>query len=228
MVENLFPDNSPAVDVPCPACGAEVEVEVTYVVTPDSSEFQALFEGSLNQGYCQECGAEFVLATPLVYRDDNEHYLVYYMPLDDRNTWRDVEGRVAEMGERVFAEMPGPSRPKCRLTFHRRNFIEKIAAHSAGLDDRLLEYVKYQLYSRPSDPIDQIRSELLLDFSQRDEERLVFILFDRETGEATAAAHIPMETYDELDEAFHGDTGLDEELADLFPGPYVSVERLYD
>lgn len=227
MVDDFLSQVPQEAEVPCPSCGSDVAVEVSCIITPGSDELRELFAGALNQNRCPQCGASFVLGTPLVFRDSEQHFIVYYMPIDDRSSWREVEARITDIGNRVFAEIPENARPQCRLTFRRRNFIEKIASHRAGLDDRLLEYVKYQLYNRPVDPIDQIRSELLFDFSGADDDKLVFLLFDRETGEPTGAAHLPMEVYHELEEAFRGDS-LEEELDHLFPGPYVSVERLFD
>jgi hypothetical protein len=228
MFDRRFLDDLAPGSVLCPACGGETDADIKSLVTPQSAELKALLDGELNRVTCQECGTPFVVATPLLYRDDVDQFFVYYIPLEDRSSWREVEARVGEICDRAFAELAPDERPVCRLTFHRRNFIEKIAAREAGLDDRLLEYVKYQLYNRPVEPIDQIRCELLYDFSNADESKIVFILFDRETGEATAAAHLPMDTYGELDDALQGDKPLEDELEKLFPGPYVSVERLYD
>lgn len=218
----------PSTLVACPACQADVEVSLTYSITPGTPDFQRLFEGKVNQGVCPACATAFAVSTPLVFRDDESGLLIYQMPLEDHSTWQDIETQVLKMADDIFSDLPMDERPDCRVTFHRRNFIEKIASYAAGLDDRLLEYIKYQLYSREDDPVDHVRYELLLDFSQGDEEKLVFLLFDRETGDATAAAYIPMNTYDNLEDAFQKDTGLAEELDKLFPGAYVSVERLYD
>ncbi|MDT8391355.1 MAG: CpXC domain-containing protein [Lentisphaeria bacterium] len=214
--------------VACPACQADVDVTLTYSITPGTPDFQRLFEGKVNQGVCPSCGTVFAVSIPLVFRDDDSGLLIYQMPLDDHSAWPEVEQQVRTMADEIFAGMDADTRPDCRVTFHRRNFIEKIAAFAAGFDDRLLEYIKYQLYSREDDPVDHIRYELLLDFSRDDEENLVFLLFNRETGDASAAAYIPMSTYDSLEDAFQGDSGLAEELDTLFPGVYVSVERLYD
>ncbi len=214
--------------VACPVCQAEVDVELVSVLRPGTPELSELFAGRLNQGECQECGASFAVAVPLVYRDDQGRYLIYCVPLDEHAAWRQTEQRVAEMAEQAMADLAVEQRPVCRLTFHRRNLIEKIAIHQAGLDDRLVEYVKYQLYSRPQAPIDQVRSELLYDFSPSEDRQLGFLLFDRETGQPTAAAHIPLEIYRELATTFHDDDALADELAQLFPGPYVSVERLFE
>lgn len=220
--------NQTHTSVPCPACQADVDVALTYSIAPGTPDFRLLFEGKVNQATCTACSALFVVTTPLVYRDDEGGVLIYQMPLDDHSTWQDVENQVQEMADEIFNDLDDESKPDCRVTFHRRNFIEKIASFAAGLDDRLLEYIKYQLYNRDDDPVDRIRYELLLDFSHGDEEKLVFLLFNRETGDAANAAYIPMTTYDDLEEAFQDDTGLAEELDKLFPGAYVSVERLYD
>jgi hypothetical protein len=220
--------NQTSTIVRCPACHAEVEVALTYSIEPGTQDFKRLFEGKLNQANCASCSTGFAVSTPLVYRDDAGGLLVYQMPLDDQSSWQDVEQQVEELADGIFKDLDEELKPDCRVTFHRRNFIEKIASFAAGLDDRLLEYIKYQLYNREDEPVDRVRYELLLDFSHGDEQRLVFLLFNRETGDASNAAYIPMATYEDLEDAFQNDTGLAEELDRLFPGAYVSVERLYD
>ena len=106
------------------------------------------------------------------------------------------------------------------------SFIEKIFLHTHQLDDKLVEYVKYQLYGNPVQRIDPVRSELLYDFSTCDGEKLAFVVVDRESGRAIAGAHIPMAVYEELAAAFLNDGTFQDELDSLFPGYYVSVDRL--
>jgi hypothetical protein len=120
----------------------------------------------------------------------------------------------------------GEQPPECRLTVTRKSFVEKISIHVSRLQDRLIEYVKYQLYTGREHRIDPVRYELLYDFTAGDGHKLPFLVMDRESGRATAAAHIPMKVYSELAEMFLPGSALAEELNALFPGCFVSVERL--
>lgn len=184
--------------------------------------------GALNRVQCPECESTFILDVPVLYRDDDDRFLVYLMPLDNRANWAAAENRMREITERLFDD---PSiTPTCRLVFNRGDLIEKIALHERGLDDRVVEYVKYQLYRNPywDEPIDPVRHRLLFDFSSAEKENLSFLIFDRESGEAIAGTHLPMEDYAEVQKTFLGNFKLQGEFSRLFPGYYVNVDRLLD
>lgn len=199
-------------------------MEATTTVRPGESALDELFHGELNKAVCSHCGTEFLLQVPVVFRDDEGRYLVYCLPVDNKHADQQVEDQMESLTDEVFSEFDTEDVPDCRLTLNRRQFIEKIAIHLKGLDDRLIEYVKYQLYQKGE--IDAVRSELLYDFSDNDPTRIQFLIFDRETGEASAGADLPREVYDELAETFLSDEGLAEEVEKLFPSYNVTVEKL--
>ncbi len=221
-------DEAEVQEVSCPQCGASQEVEPITVLTPDDDELEALFKGHLNQVLCEQCEAAFMLRIPLLFRDDDDRFMVYYLPLDDRTKRAEVEKQMATVTQSIFGDTPPDERPELRLVMTLRRFIEKIAIHMHGLDDRIVEYVKYQLYRHPEQRIDPVRTELLYDFSQDDPDKLAFILFDRERGEAEAGTHLSLSLYDELAESFLQDEEMRSELNDLFPGYMVSVDQLME
>jgi len=211
--------------VACPHCGDVQTVETVTVLRPGAA-VQKLMEGSLNRVTCEACETPFLVESPLLFRNDPHRFLAYYLPVEGRDGRVDAEREMQRVTERIFGPDDEDAKPTCRLTVDRRGFVEKIAISLNDLDDRLVEYVKYQLYSREGNGIDPIRSQLFYDFSSTSEANLCFILFDRETGQAQAAALIPMELYDELREAFLGSENLRGELESLFPGCIVSAADL--
>jgi len=212
--------------VHCPKCGETQAAHAVTSIPADSDLVQDLFRGTLNQVACEECGATFLLDTPLTFRDDDDACIIYCMPVSEKGAVDEAEASMRELTQAVFGAQDSDPVPSCRLTVSRRQFIEKIALHMHGFDDRLVEYVKYQLLNRPDSQIDPIRSQLFYDFSNSNGSVLAFIVFDRESGKPSAAAHIPRDIYDELVETFASDPGMQEELDQLFPGYYVSVDRL--
>ena len=217
-------EENPNVD--CPHCGSRRDVHPVTVLEPNSPELEALFDGTLNQETCDACGVSFVLQVPIVYRDDEAHVLIYYLPLEDREQEAEAEEKMEGVTEQIFGREDTPEPPDCRLVLNRRRFVEKIALHEDGLDDRLVEYIKYQLHNRPDNKIDPVRSELFYDFTNADEQTLPFILFDRETGEPRAGTHVPMDLYHELKRTFLTDDDMARELEQLFPGYRVTVEKI--
>ena len=214
--------------VECPKCDGPLEVEPITVLRPGDQALQELFEGTLNVVSCEHCGVTFALRVPVLYRDDEAQYLVYNLPMESHADWREAEVQMAAVTERIFTDEPEIDEPACRLTVHRNEFIEKIALHCYGLDDRIVEYVKYQLLNHPSEDfgLDPMRHQLFFDFSQEDDENLGFLVFDRETDQATARTHLPMDAYNEIAEMLASSEKFGEELDLLFPGSYVSIERL--
>ena len=215
--------------VACPHCGASRNVAVTTVLRPGDENLTLLFRGQLNRVVCSDCDEPFVLAVPLLYRDDEESFLVYQWPREENLDWSEMETHMASLAKRIFTEFgEGLAPPTCRLVTDRGAFIEKIALHQFGFDDRIVEYIKYQLFNNPNEEhrIDSVRSFLRFDFSNTNEEILAFLVIDRETGAAGAGAHLPMEIYRELAQACEPDSAMDEELNALFPGYFVSVDRL--
>jgi len=211
----------------CPYCQEPQQVEVVSCIHHDDNELlEQLFHGTINRADCRKCGRMFALNFPVVFRDDPRHYLVYFLPLDDPSRWNEAEEQMQELTATIFTEEQIEP-PVCRLTISRASFIEKVALHLADLDDRLVEYIKYQLYNRGEQSIDPVRQELFYDFTNSDADKLAFVVFDRETATAVASAHIPRDVYDELNATFFSSSGLRKELDALFPGCYISVERLF-
>jgi hypothetical protein len=216
--------------IECPQCQAPQEVLPVTVLRPHTRAVQDLFKGILNRVTCGACGAVFVLDVPVLYRDDAARFMVYFISTSDPSEWAAGERQMQEVTAKVFSQAPGLEPPTCRLVFDRSTLIEKIALHQRGLDDRIVEYVKYQLLRNSSleHRLDPVRHRLLYDFSADPEgENLAFIVYERESGRATAGAHIPMDVYREVAETFTTSMKMREELAALFPGYHVSVERLF-
>ncbi len=215
--------------VECPKCQAPQEVVPVTVLRPGAEALQALFKGALNRVTCGACGTGFVLAVPILYRDDAARFMVYFISTADPAERAEGERQMERVTKQIFSQESGLQPPTCRLVTDRSALIEKITLHERGFDDRIVEYVKYQLFSNPNreNRPDPVRHRLLFDFSaDPDGPNLAFVIFDRESGRPTAGAHIPMEVYREVEEAFTTSLKMREELQALFPGTYVSVERL--
>jgi len=199
------------------------------VLRPRSVALRQLLKGTLNRVTCSACSTGFVLDVPIVYRDDAGRFLVYFLAVAEDEQRETLERQMRQVTERAFGKEQGLAPPTCRLVTDRRALIEKIALHERGLDDRVVEYVKYQMLGNRhgGQRLDPVRDRLLYDFSAEAEgETLAFIVFDRESGKPRAGAHLPMDVYREVGEAFSTSTEMRDELQALFPGYEVNAERL--
>lgn len=217
------------VSVKCPTCGREIPLTPVTVLRPDDASLGLLFRGTLNQCLCPDCNARFRVDLPLLYRDDARRIVVYCLPAgeQDGSDLEQAEAQVDTILKSIFAGDDVAELPECRLVFTIAEFVEKIALVQAGLDDRLVEYIKYQFFLRRERDLNPARRNLLFDFSHTEPENLGFIVVDRQSGKACAAAHIAMDTYRELAAAFLAQDGLREELRKLFPRYVVSAMRLF-
>ena len=77
------------------------------------------------------------------------------------------------------------------------------------------------------DRLNSSAHRLLVDFSNKDESKLAFIVYDRETNRPMSSLHVPMEEFNNLVKEFSVNDQLMNELDTLFPSCYVSVDRLF-
>ncbi|MDD4099045.1 MAG: CpXC domain-containing protein [Lentisphaeria bacterium] len=212
--------------VSCPCCGKAVAVDITTVLRPGDAKLTALLAGTLNRAACPACKTEFLVDAPLVYVDAETCFIACLRePPEDGNT-EPVELEVDCLATEVFSQ-ENLERPVVRLAFTYPDFIEKIQLRALGYDDRLIEYAKYQLYQNiGEDRLSKFQHKLLLDFSNRDAEKLVFIVYDRETNTPISVVHVPMEDYQTLVREFAENPAMLEELDAVFPTCHVCVDRL--
>lgn len=213
--------------VDCPKCQSPVPVELVTQLKPESPELDALMRGRLNRATCPGCAHEFLCDTPVLFRDDRARYVVYYLPRSTVSTVEQAITLTTQLYDTVFAELAVPLRPECRLALTRNHFIEKIALHQQGLDDRLVEYIKYQLYEH-SEGLEYAKYELLFNFGDISEEQLNFMAFDRSNGQVAFMLGFRNEDYEDLEESLLTSPESATQLDDLFMGTFVQVDCLYD
>ncbi|HPY89616.1 MAG TPA: CpXC domain-containing protein [Lentisphaeria bacterium] len=212
--------------VECPRCGKAITVEVVSSLRPGDKHLAALMSGTLNRATCPGCKVEFLVETSLVYLDGQTSFIVYLLePPEDGDT-EALEHEVDCMATEVFSQ-ENLERPQVRLTFTYPDFLEKIKLHSLGYDDRLIEYAKYQLFRNISEELlSKFQHKLLLDFSNRDKDKLIFLVYDRETNKPLSAVHVPMEDFRTLEREFAANLTMQQELDAIFPTCHVSADRL--
>lgn len=215
------------VDIQCPACGGAVRFAPVTSVQEGDAHLHQLLEGSLNRVQCPACQAKFFYETPMIYHDKARRYLVYYLPTSLMDGVDEALEHMDRLYDTIFAELPEELRPVCRLAMSRNQFIEKIVLHQRQLDDRVVEYVKYQLFQN-SQGLDHIRHELLFDFGNSSEEDLGFLAFDRDTGRASYALKFKVAAYRDVQQYFLGEDLDSTKLDELFNGRYVNVDDLFE
>ena len=215
--------------IQCPKCANRMEAPVVRVLQPGSAACKQLFTGKLNCSKCTKCGTAFQIEVEqLIFKDPETAFILVQTPLPDESQQEALEQEVDCMATDA-AYQENLERPTVRLVFNREDFLEKIALHLRDLDDRLVEYAKFQLFQNTGGAslMPQLH-RLLYDFSNSDEQKMQFIVFDRESGKPCASLHLPMQDFKDMVEEFEQNENLQKELERIFPNCFVQVDRLYE
>ena len=211
----------------CPKCAHEHEVELfdSIDISAEPALREALLLNQLNAVRCAGCAFTFQVHKPLIYRDTQRGYIIYWLP---------VPVGAEEAGERQFAEMllllaaqqpDGVPLPPVHLVFTRTELIERIFLLEAGLDERLIEYVKQLMYLNNTSQLDPARKALLFNAHDSTPENLCFVVQDVATRKMEAMLHYSRAAYTALAEMFRAEEKM-RMLRELFPGPHISARHL--
>jgi hypothetical protein len=211
----------------CPKCGREQTVTLYDAINvKESPELRArLMENTLNTVTCAGCGFGFRIDKNLVYSDPARKLLIFWVPVAERDYARGEEQFVSLLRELSGLLPDDVSAPAVHLVFSRVELIERIFLIEAGLDERIVEYIKYTLYTRNAERLDPSRKILLFNATDSTPEHLCFVVQDVATRKFEAVLQYARQTYAALEEMFSGDT-KSADLLELFPGPHISARAL--
>ncbi len=186
----------------------------------------ALITNKVNEVTCTGCRLAFRVDKPLVYIDPDRQLLIYWIPASEAH-YDSGEDQFNEFIRNMLALLPTDIRvPEVQLVFNRVEMIERIFLVEAGLDPRIIEYIKHKIYAQNGKRILPQTKTILFNAGDSTEEILCFVVQDIATRQFEAVLHYERETYDALEEMFgEGEKSID--LIELFPGPYISARRLF-
>ncbi len=220
----------PVATLQCPHCGHRFSFTPVTSLTPGDAHEEALLRGTLNCAPCPQCQQVLNVPVRLVYRDSRRPFLLTQepKPLPEEQ----AKSLALQLDEAVteVARSQNVQRPVARLVFTRQDFLEKIFLHKRNLDDRVVEFAKYQLFQGGAGEeasLSPSRHRLLFDFGQKEEDRLVFLVYDRKLGRPIRLLQVPRQEFDALKEEIHLNPSLQRELDRCFPGCRVDVDLLY-
>jgi len=179
----------------------------------------------LNAVTCAECAFTFQVHKPLLYHDPTRRFMIYWLPVP--------EG-AETAGEQQFAEillqlatqqLEGVPLPQMHLVFSRTELIERIFLLEAGLDERVIEYVKHLMYLNNTGKLDPAQKALLFNAQDSTPENLCFVVQDVTSRKMEAMLHYSRKAYAAMAELFHAEEKM-RMLRELFPGPHISARAL--
>ena len=188
--------------VVCPECGKEsnftVWDSVNTMIDPETK--QAVRDGSLFRFTCPHCGAVTSVDYGFLYHQMEDNMMIFYA-VSDKNAKEmldmiaqkpkddDVVGALTrEMLDRDYL---------IRVVRSRNQLLEKLAIFDAGLDDRIIEFIKLFMLERIHDQLDGGTVSDMLLTPVRDGKYIVEIFSE---GKCLGHMEIPVEFYDSVKE----------------------------
>ncbi|MCA8926135.1 MAG: CpXC domain-containing protein [Planctomycetes bacterium] len=188
--------------VPCPECGAELELEGYASVNADRHPElrEAILDGSLQQFSCA-CGAGFRGAPEFSYLDAGRKQWIAVHPYSKLGTWAEHDAQAAQLFDEALGKLAGPAAQEIgegispRVVFGWGGLREKLLAQDHGLEDADLECLKLQLF-KTNGLMPEAGQELRL--TEVADGALRFALVEAENERALTGFEVPRAAYDEV------------------------------
>ncbi len=146
--------------VRCPRCLNDIDAVIWDVIdaSADPDLKERLLQKKVQEQECLNCGHTFILAEPLLYREDAHRLLVFYAPAAASPAAAGLEA--ADDGERAAAAPAGADGPLAapdpsgfpgwhlRRVGDYNSLIETIHIHDHFCDDRLMAVVKVAIQTQ--------------------------------------------------------------------------------
>jgi len=209
-------------NIRCPQCGHEQKVELydSINVTQQPELKTALFENRLNRIQCVSCEASFRVDKPLLYHDPSRNILIHWMP-DTAVSREEILDEFDKSMEELRAALPADIEPpRVRLVFTRAELVELVFIIEAGMEERVVEYIKYTIHMQNMKRVPPAEKQLLLNIQDSTAEELLFAIQNAETFELEDILRYPRTAYRSVRDMYRKNP---DELTELFPGPYISA-----
>lgn len=213
-------------NIQCPSCGVQQDVELHEVlnVSTDLELKKSLMENRLNRVECIDCDASFRIDTPLLYSDPKNNILIHWIPetaeLTKEQIISDFDQSLEELNTMLPPDVAAPS---LRLVLTRVELVELIFMIEAGLNQRVIEYVKYSIYTRNMEKVDPHKFRLLLNVQDSTDAEFCFALQNVTDQQLGTILRYGRPAYQSLLELYEENS---QEFYEMFPGPCISARNL--
>jgi hypothetical protein len=214
-------------NIRCPQCGCAQDVllhdSVNVQTHPEMRD--RIMSNQLNAVTCEQCSFGFRVDKPLLYHDPNRNFMIHLIP-GQADLIEGTQNRFSEWMRELSSLLPsGVRAPDLHLVVTRPELVERIFLLEAGLNERVIEYIKYIIYSRNLERLPPETKVLLFDAQDSSDDKLCFVVQDIESKNLEGVLHYSREAYTGLCEMFDRDEQTPS-LMELYPGPYVSARIL--
>lgn len=208
----------------CPQCEGQQDEELydSIDISADPSLKALLLENKVNVVTCVGCGHQFRVDKNLLYNDPNRKLMIYLKPTQvDQHS--EAEDEFRSVIQDLELSLPEENHlPNVELVLSRIELVERIFIHEAELNQRVVEYVKYMIYTQNLDQLMPEEKALLFNAQDSTDEELCFVLQDVQSQKLESVLQYKRQGYDSVLELLEQD-GENSLVAQLFPGPYISA-----
>ena len=214
-----------ATQIRCPFCGQTREVQLCTAIQAQAhpEKVEALKANRLNWVECEGCRKHFRVDPPLIYSDPQKNILIHWIPETRTTSKETIQESFEQSLHQLSKNLPAEEAPTVRLVFTRVELIELILMLEAGLEQRVIEHIKYTIHSRNPRAADPRTYRLLLNAQDSTDEDLLFALQHIQTQSLEKIIRYSRGEYQELYALYQEDPT---EFTDMFPGPYISAREL--
>lgn len=213
-------------NIKCPSCGVPQNVELYEAVNvaAEPELKQALLENRLNRVECIDCDTSFRVDMPLLYSDPEHNILIHWIPETETMSKEEIIEDFDRSLEQINAMLPDDiTPPSVRLVLTRVELVELVFIIEAGLNERVVEYVKYSIHTRNLEKVDPEKFRLLLNVQDSTDDELCFVMQDVESQALGKVLRYGRAAYESMCDLY---SETPEEFLEMFPGPCISARNL--
>lgn len=180
-------------EMTCPSCGHVFREEFNTAVFSDTVEREAILKNDFGEVVCPHCNHKFILNYRFVYTDDELKYMIINDP-----KFVDSSNRLALVSSfKLLDAVRKNEAKKFRrvMTADIKDLREKILIFEAGLDDKVVEIMKYILLESDDLAIDH---DDVKDFTY---DGFDSFIIKTKTGDVMNLPFV-REVYDRIDESY--------------------------
>jgi hypothetical protein len=181
----------------CEKCGNIQDVNIfPYINFNENPEYYALVkELDVFKITCDKCNTNAIVKYDALYLNEKEKYFIYL--LTDKDLVQKFRHQITYFIETVLNkdEKYNFDEFKTRLVFNTNQLVEKLAIFEIGLNDKVIEIIKYGFYE--NNLIDTTRFDSVY-FDGIKETKLEFVLFSSENKEDIDKIYIDIEFYNQV------------------------------
>ncbi|HEY5653220.1 MAG TPA: CpXC domain-containing protein [Pontiella sp.] len=217
---------SRTVNISCPSCGTQQNVKLYEAINvqTDPQLKDALMHNQLNRVKCTDCDLDFRIDLPVLYNDPKNNIMIHWVPENENMNREDILEEFELSLEQMSEVMPdGVSLPNVRLVMSRVELVELIYMIEDGLNQRVVEYVKYSIYTHNVETVDPHRYRLLLNVQDSTDEEFCFVMQNVQDQTLGKVLRYGRSAYQSMCELFNE---CPDEFVEMFPGPCISARNL--